>query len=247
MTDRTHKGETADAETEPAVAVSAPADSPNTEPKRLRGLRPARLPSLRQARLEPPREWLGRRASGDVLEIGIGAGEGIAHYAGDVRLTGIDVDPAMVEAARAEAERLDREVVVVEGDAHVLPFPAESFDTVVCHRVLCSVANEAIVVAEAMRVLRRGGTLLLVDHVESSWWPVRQAQHAVDRVLAPSTGEYRSRRPMHHVLAQGGEIVESERSRAGLMEYVAARKPSSGDDPADSRPSSSPLMRLKQP
>jgi ubiquinone/menaquinone biosynthesis C-methylase UbiE len=199
----------------------------------------------RRQRLMRARTRLCQHASGDVLEIGIGSGEGLEHYASEVRLTGIDVDPQAVEAARLEAQRLGRTIVVVEGDAHVLPFPAETFDGVVCFRALCEVANEAIVIEEALRVLRRGGSLLLVDHVASSWWPVRIVQQAMDRMVAPSTGEFRARRPILHIRRLGAEIVESQRSWAGLTEYVWARKPQTAPDLPDPGHSSTERMRLK--
>jgi ubiquinone/menaquinone biosynthesis C-methylase UbiE len=48
------------------------------------------------------------------------------------RLTGVDLSPAMLEVARARARKLSVEADLRVGDAQVLPFPNEAFDTVVC-------------------------------------------------------------------------------------------------------------------
>lgn len=49
----------------------------------------------------------------------------------------------------------------VQADAAVLPFAAASFDAVICAELLEHVADPAPVLAQAWRVLRPGGTLLI--------------------------------------------------------------------------------------
>jgi SAM-dependent methyltransferase len=208
--------------------------------------RPSAEPTHRRLRrLDQARLRLCERASGDVLDIGVGEGRNLRHYAGGVRLTGIDLNSAMIEATRAEAQRLGRTVTLIQCDAHVLPFPAESFDCVVAFRVLCAVADDAIVLREAMRILRSGGSLLLTDHVVSSWPVVRDVQRAMDRLIAPSTGEFRARRPIVEVRGLGFEIVEARRGRFGLTEYVHARKPANSGGAYDAHHTSSERMRLR--
>lgn len=51
------------------------------------------------------RAWVASRARGDVLEIGIGTGRNLPYYPPDVRLTGVDLSPEMLERARQRAER----------------------------------------------------------------------------------------------------------------------------------------------
>ena len=48
-----------------------------------------------------------------------------------MRLTGVELSPAMLEIARARARELGREVDLLVGDAQALEFPDQSFDTVV--------------------------------------------------------------------------------------------------------------------
>jgi ubiquinone/menaquinone biosynthesis C-methylase UbiE len=170
------------------------------------------------------REWLGRLAHGDTLEIAIGTGANLQHYASDVRLTGLDWSPAMVEVARQRAEELGREVRLVTADADVLPFDDASFDTVVSTLALCCVPDVAGTLREALRVLRSGGQLLLVDHVSSTSWPVRALQHVVELGSVPLQNEHFTRRPLHTLRGLGVTVEEHERTTLGMLERVRARK-----------------------
>ncbi|HEY0886021.1 MAG TPA: metalloregulator ArsR/SmtB family transcription factor [Ramlibacter sp.] len=116
----------------------------------------------------PGRTWeaLARTAlpllePGDVLDIASGDGvlaELLAPHAG--RYVCIDASPRVVAAA---AERLRRfpNVEVREGDMHALPCADASFDLVVLMHALTYADRPAQAVAEAARVLRPGGLLLL--------------------------------------------------------------------------------------
>jgi ArsR family transcriptional regulator len=116
----------------------------------------------------PGRTWeaLARTAlplleTGDVLDIASGDGvlaELLAPHA--QRYVCIDTSPRVVAAA---AERLRRfpNVEVREGDMHALPFADAGFDLVVLMHALTYAARPAQAVAEAARMLKRGGRLLL--------------------------------------------------------------------------------------
>jgi len=75
------------------------------------------------------RQWVCQQASGEVLEVAIGTGLNLPYYPDDVRLTGVEYSPAMLQLARRRAEELERKVDLREGDAHALDFPDGSFDT----------------------------------------------------------------------------------------------------------------------
>jgi ubiquinone/menaquinone biosynthesis C-methylase UbiE len=111
-----------------------------------------------------------------------------------------------------------------EGDAEHLPFPDASFDTVVSELALCSIPRPAAAVAEMARVLRPGGSLLLLDHIGSSWPPIWALQWLVERVTIPLAGEHFTRRSRPLVEAAGLEVVESERIRVGAVERLRATK-----------------------
>ncbi|MEZ5441005.1 MAG: metalloregulator ArsR/SmtB family transcription factor [Lysobacterales bacterium] len=99
--------------------------------------------------------------AGDVLDIGSGDGLMAELLAPQVRsLTCVDVNPRVVEAARQRLASQSH-VTVREGDMHALPLPDGSVDWVLCLQVLPYSEKPATVIAEAARVLRPSGRLLL--------------------------------------------------------------------------------------
>jgi hypothetical protein len=75
------------------------------------------------------------------------------------------------------------------------------------------------------RVLRPGGTLLLHDHVGSSWPLLHAVQRLVERSTIRAAGEHFTRRQRPLVVAAGLRITEAQRLRAGTVERIAATKP----------------------
>ena len=173
------------------------------------------------------REWVCSQAHGDVLEIAIGTGRNLPHYASDVRLTGIDVSPAMLQIARDVCRQLGREVDLRVGDAQALEFPDASFDTVVSTLSLCTIPDDGAAVAEVARVLRPGGWFLLLEHVRSPRLAVRVAQRLLDPLAVRFEADHLVREPLEHLDAEGFRIERLERSKLGIVERVAARKPGS--------------------
>ncbi|MEV0719574.1 methyltransferase domain-containing protein [Asanoa sp. NPDC050611] len=171
------------------------------------------------------RDWLGARAHGRVLEVAIGTGRNLEHYGPDVTITGIELSPEMLAIARRHAGDLSRAADLREGDAQHLPLDDASFDTVVCAFSLCSIPDPGAAIAEMKRVLVPGGTLLLVDHIGSTWAPIRGAQWLLERATIALAGEHFTRRQLPLVEAAGFEIVETERLKAGSVERIVARKP----------------------
>jgi ubiquinone/menaquinone biosynthesis C-methylase UbiE len=175
------------------------------------------------------RAWVCSKAAGETLEVGVGTGLNLPFYPGDVRLTGIDVSPAMLAIARRRAKDLNHPADLREADAHALPFADGSFDTVVCTFSLCAIPDERRAVAEMKRVLRPGGELLLADHIAGSAWPVRAVQRLLEVVTVPLGGEHFLRHPLEQVRAEGFDVQLQERFKLGIVERLAARKPELGD------------------
>ncbi len=171
------------------------------------------------------RQWVCSQARGDVLEVAIGTGRNLAHYPDEVRLTGVEFSPAMLELARRRADELGRQVDLRLGDAQALDLPDASFDTVVCTLSLCAIPDDRRAVEEMKRVLRPGGRLLLLDHVIGQPRWVRAIQWLLELATRPLQGEYLRRRPLLDVQAQGFEVERDQRSKLGIVERLSARKP----------------------
>ncbi len=105
---------------------------------------------------------------GRLLEIGCGVGAElklIARRRPALQLTGIDLNPAHLAAARDHLapEILEQRANLARGDAFRLPFSANSFDRVITIWMLEHVAAPRPVLAQARRVLRPGGRLICTE------------------------------------------------------------------------------------
>jgi ubiquinone/menaquinone biosynthesis C-methylase UbiE len=168
------------------------------------------------------RGWACSRAIDSTLEVAIGTGLNINYYPDDVTLTGIDLSPEMLAIAHERAATLKRDVDLREGDAHNLPFDDATFDSVVCTYSLCNIPDPHLAVAEMKRVLRPNGKLILVDHIRSSVKPLFWLQRAIEYISARAEGEYMTRRPFEQVKANGFDVKERDRQRAGVVERLVA-------------------------
>jgi SAM-dependent methyltransferase len=132
----------------------------------------------------------------DVLDVGCGTGEissRLAQLFPAARVTGVDLIEPHLELARARYAALGERLRFQQADAFELPYPAASFDLVVCRHMLQAVPKPECVMAEMVRVARPGGTVhLLVEDYDmihasgpsdvSSFW------HVAPRVFGGATG-----------------------------------------------------------
>jgi ubiquinone/menaquinone biosynthesis C-methylase UbiE len=177
------------------------------------------------ARGEANLRWLCGQAEGETLEVGIGQGRTLAFYPPDVRLTGIELSDVALEIARRRASELGISAILRQGDAAALPYPDAHFDTVVFSFVLCTIPDDRRAVAEAVRVLRPGCRLLLVEHVRSPNPIVRTIERLIEPITLRRMGDHLLREPLDHLLAEGLEIELLERRWLGVVERIIARKP----------------------
>jgi SAM-dependent methyltransferase len=121
-------------------------------------------------------DLMGSVAHNHVLDLGCGDGVLTATLAARGALaTGIDIERA---ALRAAIRRTDpgqhRPPRFVQGRVERLPFADGVFDVAVAVTVLCIVPDSARVVAEAARVLRPGGRLVIGELGRWSTWAARR-------------------------------------------------------------------------
>jgi SAM-dependent methyltransferase len=121
------------------------------------------------------------RAHGRVLEIGFGTGANLPYYPAAVTsLVAVEPSQGLASHARARLARWGRpHQVLVQSGGVALPFPDASFDVVVITFVLCSVRRTAPLLAEARRLLKPGGPLLLAEHIAAEPGPLRALQTAL--------------------------------------------------------------------
>jgi len=126
---------------------------------------------------------LGIEAGAKVLEIGVGTGLSLEAYPRAAQVTGIDLAPDMLERAQ---ERIDRQglrnITLEQGDALALRFPDDSFDYVLAFHVVSVVPDAKRLMAEAQRVCRPGGRIVVINHFRSEHRGFARLQHTIDPV-----------------------------------------------------------------
>ncbi|MCA9833211.1 MAG: methyltransferase domain-containing protein [Thermomicrobiales bacterium] len=166
---------------------------------------------------------------GDVLELGIGAGDTLIRLSQlphDVTAyTGLDLSPGMVTEARKVGTRFPTTLLV--GNAEDLSqFADAAFDTVTASMLLCTVADVPKALAEFARVCKPGGRIVLLEHMLSTnpmvarimrWWApiqIRQIGCHVDRETVQTLRDC------------GYEIEIEHRRRLGIARLIVATPPS---------------------
>lgn len=110
-------------------------------------------------------EMVGHTPFDALLDIGTGTGRIIELLNGRfARAVGIDQSHDMLAIARTQLDRAGiTDVQVRQGDIYALNLPRGSFDVVTIHQVLHYLDDPARAIREAVRVLRPGGRLVIVD------------------------------------------------------------------------------------
>ncbi len=119
-----------------------------------------------------------KHAYGGVLEIGFGCGHRLVHYhPGIERISAVDNNSEMFSRGSRRIAASDIEVTPFVADVACMPFADQSFDCVVSHMTLCSVADIEGSLLEIRRVLKLGGTFTFLEHGLSPESSIRKWQN----------------------------------------------------------------------
>jgi phosphatidylethanolamine/phosphatidyl-N-methylethanolamine N-methyltransferase len=107
------------------------------------------------------------RIGGRILDVGVGTGISLSHYARDIRVVGVDYSEPMLRKAHERMQ--EGNLGHVEGlsvmDAQRLGFRDGAFDAVVAQYVITAVPDPEATLDEFARVTRAGGEIILVNHL----------------------------------------------------------------------------------
>ncbi|MBC8073813.1 MAG: metalloregulator ArsR/SmtB family transcription factor [Deltaproteobacteria bacterium] len=146
------------------------------------------------------RAFVGLVQLGDVLDLGSGDGVIAQLLSPRARTyTCIDRSAKVIEAARARL-RSSPNVELLCGDMHALPLPDQSFDQVLSFSVLTYAEDPRAVMSESLRVLRPGGTLILVTLDEHRHGEISSAYQHVNAGFSPGD--------LHALLEDAGFVVD---------------------------------------
>ena len=169
------------------------------------------------------------------LDVGTGAGAFAIALAPLVReVIGVDVVPELLDEGR---KRAPANVELVEADVTALPFELGSFDLVCTARVLHHVPRPELVLAEMNRVLRPGGTMLVVDQLAPVDSLAAIELNRFERTRDPSTTriladvDLRGLFEANSLVLRQAEIVREERDLDRDLDSAGCH----GDEPERAR------------
>ncbi len=151
---------------------------------------------------------LGDTGQGRLLDVACGPGVVTAAIApGAASIVGFDATEPMLEKAKARCAKAGLTNVEFKcGDAERLPFADGEFDGVVTRLAVHHFADPQRALDEMFRVLRRGGTAVIVDVVSSEDAAESNLQNAIERLRDPSHVRMLPASELDHRMAQAGFI-----------------------------------------
>lgn len=154
------------------------------------------------------------RAKGRVLEVGIGTGLNMPHYAADQVTELIGLDPAlqMHPKAQLRIQQAGLKVTLLGLPAERIPLEDASIDTVVMTYTLCTIPDPAIALKEIRRVLKPDGRLLFCEHGAAPDETIRRWQGRIQPMWKPLAGGCHLNRDIPALLLAAGfkfEDIES--------------------------------------
>jgi len=172
-------------------------------------------------------EWLASRltieSGGHVLDIGSGYGGAARWLVGHRRCKVTCLNLSETQNSRNRAMNvesgLDRDIEVVHGNFAALPFFGGTFKHVWCQDALLHSNARSIVLAEAARVLERGGDFIFTDPMQHPDTPARLLGPLLERLHLRSLATFDFYRQVARVV--GFEVVHVEDRTPSLAVHYA--------------------------
>jgi len=164
------------------------------------------------------------RATGTVLEIGIGTGLNLPFYdTGKVsRVVGLEPSREMLVKARRTARDVPFGVEFIDLPGEEIPLADHSIDTVLMTYTLCSIADTQAALRQMQRVLKPGGNLIFCEHGVAPDRTVRSWQDRLNPVWSRLGGGCQLNRDIPGLIRAGGFEIGDLRA-----EYIRGWRPAS--------------------
>ena len=159
-------------------------------------------------------------AGARLLEVGAGTGLNFRFYPGEAQGVASELSCEMLKIAGAKPKPVG--LSLVQNSAELLPFKEDSFEAAFATLVFCSVASPAAAFAELRRVIRTGGTVLLLEHVR----PPGLLGSVFDLLSFFTTrlfADHFNRRTADNARAAGLEVLRVEQRFFGIFNLIVCR------------------------
>ncbi len=155
-----------------------------------------------------------------ILEVGAGTGRNFVFYPAGTHGVASEPTGAMLELAN-QKERPEG-VELVQNTAEALPFKNATFDAAFATLVFCSVSSPQKAFAELRRVVKSGGTVLLLEHVRPRG-VLGPLFDLINLVTHPLFEDNFNRRTADEARAAGLQVQRVDQRLAGIINLIACR------------------------
>ena len=159
-----------------------------------------------------------------ILEVGVGTGKNFDYYPAEARITAIDFSPEMLKQAAHKKARKAVSVELELMDIQSLVFADNSFDTVICSFVFCSVPLPLKGLKELYRVCKPGGQVILLEHVLSSNPVIAKVMNFINPAIVALVGANINRNTVKNVKSCGFASVRVDERSGDIIKLIEARK-----------------------
>ncbi len=159
-----------------------------------------------------------------ILEVGVGTGKNFDYYPKEARITAIDFSEQMLRQAARKRDRKNIQVELELMDIQSLYFADNSFDTVICSFVFCSVPSAIKGLKEVYRVCKPGGQVLLLEHVLSSNPVLAAVMNLLNPAVVALVGANINRNTVKNVKACAFTAVHVDDRSGDIIKLIEARK-----------------------
>lgn len=173
----------------------------------------------------PLRRRVFEGLQGAILDAGVGTGCNFVAYPAGVKASGCDASAAMLERARARAEKLGLSVELRCSDLTRLDWPDNAFDGIVATFVFACIEDheQAAALSELRRVCKPDGEIRIVDYRLSPRWLVRTRQKLMSAWLNGTFAATYTPTTEEHFYAAGLEVIDETFIRSDVLKMIRLR------------------------
>jgi ubiquinone/menaquinone biosynthesis C-methylase UbiE len=155
-----------------------------------------------------------------ILELGVGTGLNFVFYPTDAE--GIATEPSGGMLSIAREKRRPANVHLIQSGAEHLPFKNHSFDAAFATLVFCSLQSPAEAFAELRRVVKPGGSVILLEHVRPGGL-LGPIFDLLNLITVPLFDDHFNRRTATAAQLAGLSVLKVEKSMLGVINLITCR------------------------
>jgi len=152
-----------------------------------------------------------------ILELGAGTGMNFAHY--DPKMRGVATEPSTEMIRIAATKPRPGRLSLAQNCAERLPFEDASFDAALATLVMCSVQSPEQVFAELQRVVCRGGTISMLEHVRPDGL-LGPAFDLLNVLTVPLVSDHFNRRTADLAEQAGLKVIKVRKVGLGILNVI---------------------------